>query len=616
VNSAHANGVKVHLVVTLFDGPAINTLIGSAANKNNFFNNMKNLMLSGNADGINIDFESGSGWQPQMDEFMGELSAYMDANIPGSETSIATAPINWNGWQFDNLVQNTDIIFIMGYAFWGSWSSTSGPGSPLTGGSNNLTTSVVTHYANARAIAPEKIVLGLPYYGVHWTTNTSAAYSSVIAFQNSPRYSTAGPQSQTYGVQWDAGSQTPWYRYQSAGVWHQVWFDNVSSLALKYDLIEDNNLGGTGMWALNYDGTLPELWDLIDERFVEPCCTEASLADVVFADEFDDGDSASRWKRYASSADHTVDFDYDYSQDGIPSAPNSAGGTTRGLKLTVNSTDANPTAEVVNLYPVNGYFATEYTLKFDAWMNYNGGAGGGTGSTEFLFAGLGHAGNRVVWQSDPASDGRWFAVSGEGGSTEDYRAHSGPNLYQLIHGVYDAGSMDHTHAYYQAMFPPSTYETSGAPGKHWVEVEVRKSSSNLTYWSINGTVVAHVSTPSPNGNVMIGYADLFPSLADPAGQTFVIIDNVRVEQVGDADCNQNLVADGCESVAGGDHNADGTVDHADLDAFLDCLEGPFGTPRPALIKCSATCLQAFDADGDYDLDLRDFRAFQASFEAN
>jgi hypothetical protein len=95
VNTAHANGVKVHLVVTLFDGAAIQTLINSPANKANFFENMRDLMIAGNADGINIDFESGSGWQGQMDEFMGELSAYMDAEIPGSETSIATAPVNW-----------------------------------------------------------------------------------------------------------------------------------------------------------------------------------------------------------------------------------------------------------------------------------------------------------------------------------------------------------------------------------------------------------------------------------------------------------------------------------------------------------------------------------------
>jgi hypothetical protein len=164
VNTAHANGVKVHLVVTLFDGAAIQTLINSPANKANFFENMRDLMIAGNADGINIDFESGSGWQGQMDEFMGELSAYMDAEIPGSETSIATAPVNWgNAWQFGNLVQNTDIIFIMGYAFAGSWSSTTGAGAPRLPGARS--TSPTRWWTNIPPHAPSprrRLYLGCP----------------------------------------------------------------------------------------------------------------------------------------------------------------------------------------------------------------------------------------------------------------------------------------------------------------------------------------------------------------------------------------------------------------------------------------------------------------------
>jgi spore germination protein YaaH len=616
VNSAHANGVKVHLVVTLFNGTSINTLINSAANKANFFNNMKNLMLAGNADGINIDFESGSGWQSQMDEFMAELSAYMDAEIPGGETSIATAPVNWsNAWQFDNLVQNTDIIFIMGYAFNGSWSTTTGANAPLTGGSINITNTVVTQYASARAIAPEKIVLGLPYYGGHWTTQTGDPYSPTLSFVESPRYRVAYPQSQTYGVLWDNISQTPWYRYQSGGTWHQVWFDNAESLGLKYDLVDDYNLGGTGMWALNYDGTLPQLWDLLYERFVEPCCAQAAPEHVVFADAFDDSNAASRWSLFASSSDHTAEFDFDYSQHGIPSAPNSVGGTTRGLKLTVNNNDGIPGAEAVSLYPPGGHFVNDYALQFDAWLNYNGGAGGGEGSTEFLTSGLGHGGGKVIWQNNAASDGRWFGVSGEGGDTADYRAHSGPSMYQLIHGVYNAGSLDHTNTYYQTLFPGPTYETPGAPGKQWVEVEVRKSS-NLTYWSINGTQLAGTPTVSADGNVMIGYADLFESIANPAEDNFVIIDNVRVLQVAEPDCNGNGIADGCENAANGDYNGDGTVNAADLAGFLDCMAGANATPQPVSATCAGVCLQAFDADGDFDIDLKDFRAFQRDLDIN
>ena len=69
-------------------------------------------------------------------------------------------------------------------------------------------------------------------------------------------------------------------------------------------------------------------------------------------------------------------------------------------------------------------------LKFDLWINYPGGASGtGTGvsgSTEYTIAGINHLGTQVNWAAPSAasSDGIWFAVDGEGGSsTTDYRAY-------------------------------------------------------------------------------------------------------------------------------------------------------------------------------------------------
>jgi len=613
VNTAHANGVKVHLVVTLFDGNAIVNLITSPANKANFFENMRDLMIAGNADGINIDFEGGSGWQGLMDEFMGELSAYMEAEIPGSETSIATAPVNWSSaWQFDDLVQSTDIIFIMGYNYYYSGSSTSGPVAPLTGGSINITNTVVTQYASARAIAPERIVLGLPYYGLHMTTQTSAAYSPKISFIESPRYRVSYPESQIYGVIWDANSQTPWYRYQQSGVWHQVWFDNAESIDLKYDLVDDYDLGGVGMWALNYDGTLPHLWDVIDAHYVAPCCEDMVLTYGLLADNFDDGNAAGRWNLYASSSDYTADFYFDYSQHGIPPAPNATGGSTRGLKLTVNKNDANPTAEAVSLYPAGRHFSGNYALKFDLWLNYNGGSGGGIGSTEFAIAGLGQTGDRVVWPANPASDGKHFWVSGEGGASDDYRAYNNASIYAVPTGVYSAGSLDSANAFYQALFPAPDYETPGAPGKHWVEVEVRRSDIYV-YWFLNGVQVARAPTNGSDGNVLIGYADVFSSLADPAEDNFLIVDNVRVELVSDLDCNANTVSDACETFALGDFDADGDSDLADLIALVDCLDGPGRLPQPASAGCAGLCLTVFDADGDQDVDLADFHALLNGF---
>lgn len=271
INQAHANGVKAVLVATLFSNDAITTLINNETYKNDFFVNLKNKMLEGTTDGVNIDFEpGGSGsldWESEVHYFMADLTAYFHAEVPDSEVTFAGPAVNWGDrWNLAALANSCDGIFIMGYAFAGSWSSTSGPNAPLTGGSINITDTVLDEYAAVTQNNPEKLILGVPYYGNHWTTSSSSARSSVISYVGSTRFYNDQPNSETYGLLWESSSQTPWYRWHDGFTWHQVWFDNADSLGLKYDLALDHGLQGVGMWALEYDGARDELWDLLDEK--------------------------------------------------------------------------------------------------------------------------------------------------------------------------------------------------------------------------------------------------------------------------------------------------------------------------------------------------------------
>ena len=231
INEAHQAGVKVILTVTQFDPPTVLSLITTPASKAAFFSNIKALMLSGMADGVNIDFEGSGTYTSSINQFMADLTAYLHNGIPGSEVSFAGPAVNWGGWNLPGLVNSCDSVFIMGYAFWGSWSSTSGPNAPLTGGTYNITNTVYTQYANADR---SKLILGLPYYGHHWTTQTSSPRSTRISYISSVTFAAAQAESETYGLLWDPTSQTPWYRWHDGTNWNQVWFDNATSLGLKY----------------------------------------------------------------------------------------------------------------------------------------------------------------------------------------------------------------------------------------------------------------------------------------------------------------------------------------------------------------------------------------------
>lgn len=269
INDAHQAGVKVILTITLFDGHDVHTLLTNEAHKAALFVTIRDLLLAGNADGVNIDFEDKEYlWAGLLPGFMADLTTYLHAEIPGSEVTTTGPIINWNN-QFDlaALAANCDGIFIMGYNFYGPWSSTSGPGSPLTGGNYNLTDTVENQYAAVTQNSPEKLILGLPYYGVHWKTVSNLPYSPRIEFIDHTYFRDTYPESLVHGVQWDANSQTPWYTWHDGQAWHQVWFDNTDSLLLKYQLATSHDYQGVGIWALGYDGEETALWDLLENEF-------------------------------------------------------------------------------------------------------------------------------------------------------------------------------------------------------------------------------------------------------------------------------------------------------------------------------------------------------------
>jgi spore germination protein YaaH len=220
---------------------------------------------------VNIDFEAMNSADRGnlLNNFMHDLTTFIHTELPGKEVSFDGPAVNWSGWNLDGLAQSVDYIFIMAYDYYGSWSDNTGPVAPLTdpNGGHCVQRSLNSTYNGPLVKYPQKLILGVPYYGKHWKTATGNAGSAVTSYVGSTFYRKAVIEAETYGgFIWDNASQTPWYKWQSGG-WHQVWNDNEKSLGKKYDYALTENIGGVGIWALNYDGTRTELWNLINTKF-------------------------------------------------------------------------------------------------------------------------------------------------------------------------------------------------------------------------------------------------------------------------------------------------------------------------------------------------------------
>ncbi|MFQ5604496.1 MAG: glycosyl hydrolase family 18 protein [bacterium] len=268
INLAHSKGVRVVLTVILFVPPQLESLLSDASRRTHLISNLLSQVKNANADGVTIDFEGiPRGNEANLTAFMSELTERFHTEIPGSYVTIFTPAVDWrDNYNYFELAQITDGLVMQGYDFHWSTGPTAGPTAPLAGGTYNVTRTV-NEYLGETLYSTSKLILSVPFFGFEWPTKSSAKESQTTGRGNSIFYSEAYPNAMNYGRLWDSVSQTPWYRYQDNGQWHQGWYDDSLSLAKKFELANAEALKGIAIWALGYDGQRPELQSALADAF-------------------------------------------------------------------------------------------------------------------------------------------------------------------------------------------------------------------------------------------------------------------------------------------------------------------------------------------------------------
>ena len=262
IDRAHRNGVKCEMVATCFGGSNITQAIRAA----NSIPNLVSLASSAGMDGINMDFEGIYGSdRDTMVRFMRDLSAACRAE--GLELTMATMPLDFsNAYDFAALAETTDGLFIMGYNYHWQGGPEAGPVAPLFGWPFYGNLQMMLDDYLAEIGSGDKLFFGLPYYGFEWPTHAETTHSSTAGYGTALTYSQGWANARQRGRLWDDEGKVPWYRYNNGG-WNQGWYDDDTSLVLKYREVHEHDMLGTGMWALGYDGSRRELWAALRESF-------------------------------------------------------------------------------------------------------------------------------------------------------------------------------------------------------------------------------------------------------------------------------------------------------------------------------------------------------------
>ena len=286
INAAHQRGTRVVLTISVFAWTTAQrdvqkALLGSSSARLTLARQAAAAVRDRGADGINLDFEPlASGYADEFVALLKTMRSELNKVRTGYQLTYDTTGYIGN-YPLEASVGSgaADAIFIMGYDFRTAGSGRAGSIDPLSGSTYDLADTVRAYTAR---VSPSRVILGLPWYGRAWSTESDAARApnqsgEKYGYSTAVNYENVVPLVEKYGRRWDPAEQTPYvvYRRQNCTTtygcvtsWRQVYFEDAASMKLRYALVNDYGLRGSGMWALGYDGGHPELYRAISESFL------------------------------------------------------------------------------------------------------------------------------------------------------------------------------------------------------------------------------------------------------------------------------------------------------------------------------------------------------------
>jgi len=272
IDSAQTHGVKTHLCATLFSGH--NTFFTNLPARQTLITNLISLVRQRNANGVNMDIEAvPASLRDSITSFMQDLSIQLKAVIPGALVSIDLPAVDW-GHAFDVIAMDpyVDLFFVMAYDYYWNGSAQAGPVSPLYSLTSTYDYSLarsVSAYETA-GVEKGKFILGVPYYGRQWKTQSNTIPSPILANGSALTYANVRNNSGNYNsvnYEWEQNSHSSCYIFFQNDNWNQCFIGLDRDLRKKYDLVNYRGLGGIGIWALGYDDGYPDLWQAISDKF-------------------------------------------------------------------------------------------------------------------------------------------------------------------------------------------------------------------------------------------------------------------------------------------------------------------------------------------------------------
>ena len=230
-----------------FNNQLIHSVVNNAAYTDRLIQNLLEVMERKGYQGVDIDFEYILAEdRDAFTAFVWKVAETM--RRAGFHTSVALAPkssagqkgLLYEGKDYRALGEAADHVLLMTY----EWGYTYGP--PMAVAPVNQVRKVV-EYALTE-IPAEKVDLGIPNYGYDWPLPFQRGITKATTIGNVEAVRIAVEQGAE--IRFDSLAESPYFRYTSGGISHEVWFEDVRSLQAKFNLIREYALRGCGYWQI------------------------------------------------------------------------------------------------------------------------------------------------------------------------------------------------------------------------------------------------------------------------------------------------------------------------------------------------------------------------------
>ena len=283
------NGKKNIIGIKLFDDEKLSGLLKSEEGRRNLVEQIKAVVLSGGFDGVNVDFEyQGDALAVLGVDFLSFLDELKVAEVGEIGVDVfCNTIIKGSEMQISDLLEKVDWLIIMAYDFHRPGTDYVGSVAPIRAKAGKRSIWEVMSKITELNLNQKKVLMAYPLYGYEWKTKTEKFSSEVIRgwyqMASYRRVKEIIKDFKIYDLKkegcddfrnlsdnemklcFDELSLTPWLVFRENEEIHQICYDDLRSLLIKFNLIKEMNFGGIGFWALGYEGKTSEIWQAVEK---------------------------------------------------------------------------------------------------------------------------------------------------------------------------------------------------------------------------------------------------------------------------------------------------------------------------------------------------------------